>query len=42
MRRFRVEIGSFVTNAALSADFGQGAGGQGKDAPDGKVRQNVG
>ena len=22
MRRFRVEIGGFVTNAALSADFG--------------------
>ena len=44
MRRFRVEIGGFVTNATLSADFGaiKEPGRQRKDAPDGKMRQNVG
>ena len=44
MRHFRVEIGGFVTNTALSADFGaiRGTGGQKKDALDGKMRRNVG
>ena len=31
LRRFRVEIGGFVTNAALSADFGAIRGPEGKE-----------
>ena len=42
MRRFRVEIGGFVTNAALSANFGAIKEPEGKkDALDGKMRRNV-